>query len=141
MIQKENARKICYFIGWMITGILAAAAVFLQMHPVRLSSAAKCLLKRFGVGLYCPGCGGTRAFFALMMGHPMLSFYFHPVVPYIAVIFLWYMFSNTIDHMSKGHTAIGSRYHNYYLYGAFVIIIVNWILRNILLIVFHIPLG
>ena len=111
------------------------------MDAVRLSSAAKCLLRRFGVGLYCPGCGGTRAFFALMMGHPMLSFYFHPVVPYIAVIFLWYMFSNTIDHMSKGHTAIGSRYHNYYLYGAFVIIIVNWILRNILLIVFHIPLG
>lgn len=37
-------------------------------------------------GLYCPGCGGTRAVRALLSGHPVLSFLYHPVVPYMASV-------------------------------------------------------
>ena len=40
-------------------------------------------------GLYCPGCGGTRAVRALLSGHPVLSFLYHPVVPYMASVAVW----------------------------------------------------
>ena len=35
-------------------------------------------------GVYCPGCGGTRAAAALLQGKLLQSFYYHPLVPYIA---------------------------------------------------------
>lgn len=44
-----------------------------------------CLFQQM-TGLYCPGCGGTRAVRALLAGHPFLSFLYHPVVPYMAVV-------------------------------------------------------
>lgn len=35
-------------------------------------------------GLYCPGCGGTRAFYAFIHGHFIQSFCLNPAVDYMA---------------------------------------------------------
>ncbi|MGN0372670.1 MAG: DUF2752 domain-containing protein [Enterocloster sp.] len=40
-----------------------------------------CLFQLF-TGLYCPGCGGTRALRALLHGKLILSFQYHPLVLY-----------------------------------------------------------
>ena len=37
-------------------------------------------------GLYCPGCGGTRAARYLLHGQIMKSFWYHPLVLYMAVV-------------------------------------------------------
>lgn len=50
----------------------------------------KCIFHEF-TGLYCPGCGGTRAFFALLHGHPVLSFRYNPVVEYFLFFFIFYV--------------------------------------------------
>ena len=41
-------------------------------------------------GLYCPGCGGTRAFFSLLHGHPVLSFMYNPIVLYFVFVIIFY---------------------------------------------------
>lgn len=45
-------------------------------------------------GAYCPGCGGSRAAAALLCGKLLLSFFYHPLVPYLAFalpfLMLWY---------------------------------------------------
>ena len=37
-------------------------------------------------GLYCPGCGGTRAVRAMAAGNLRLSFQYHPLVLYTAAV-------------------------------------------------------
>jgi len=70
-------------------------------------------------GLYCPGCGGTRAVRALLSGHPVLSFLYHPVVPYMASVAVWAAVSWLDDRIA---------------YAAAGIVILNFIIKNGLLV-------
>ncbi len=88
-------------------------------------------------GLYCPGCGGTRALKALLEGKILLSFCYHPVVAYCAALYLWFMISHTIEYLSGHRWNIGMRYRNLYLYLTLVIIIINTAVKDIALTAFH----
>lgn len=70
----------------------------------------------------------------------MKSFLYHPVVPYAAAVYLWFMVSHTIEYLSKGRIPIGMRYTDKYLYVALGIILVQWIIKNVLKAVWGIEL-
>ena len=72
-------------------------------------------------GLYCPGCGGTRAVRAMAAGNLRLSFQYHPLVLYTAAVL-------TVELLSL------------FVYIAAGIIVVNWIGKNVLLVFFGIDL-
>lgn len=40
--------------------------------------------------IYCPGCGGTRALFAMLHGHFMESLYYNPAVVLGALLVIYY---------------------------------------------------
>ena len=63
-------------------------------------------------GYYCPGCGGTRAIHALLHGHIVRYFFYHPIVVSTAVFFGWFMLSQTIEKASRGRLAIGMHYRD-----------------------------
>lgn len=83
-----------------------------------------CIIRRF-YGIYCPGCGGTRAVRAFLQGQFVDSFLYHPIVLYVAVIFLYCLLFRKKPKVT-------------YLYIALGIVILNCIVRNVLLLVFHI---
>lgn len=130
-------------IGWcavLLCILLYHTAVAAGIHPEALAAMMPSCLMRTVLGLYCPGCGGTRAVILLLEGHPIRSFFYHPVVLYAAVLGGWYLISNTIAWLSRGRLARGSRYHHWYGIGAAVLVAFNWVIRNFLLLVFHITL-
>lgn len=131
-LSKRN-EKILY---WILLGILACGMVaFLVMKYTDYSiELPMCVLLRL-TGLYCPGCGGTRAFLLLLQGRFLASVYYHPVVFYGAVVAIWYLISHTIEYISKGRWAIGMRYRDIYLYAALVLILINWIVKNLFYII------
>ena len=52
-------------------------------------------------GLYCPGCGGTRAFRALLAGNLLLSIRYHPLVAYMAVVLAAELVSFAVSRAAK----------------------------------------
>ncbi len=89
-----------------------------------------CIFDRL-IGLYCPGCGGSRAFYSLLRGDLILSIQYHPLVIYAVLIYVVFMMSQLLSVLSRGRIK-GIRFRSRYLYVALIIIVVNCLVRNYL---------
>lgn len=92
-----------------------------------------CLFRTF-TGLYCPGCGGTRAVSALLHGHVLQSFYYHPLVPYAA--FTVPAFLVYILYHKKRNRSGSPMVWKTFLFLGLGILIVNFLVKNYLLLVY-----
>ncbi len=135
-IQQKKLENNLYIAGICIPLILLAGFMMIRMFPDFFSAFyVPCVFYKL-LGLYCPGCGGTRAVLSLFEGKFVLSFLYHPLVLYTAVVYLWYMISHTIEKLSHGKCKIAMRYRDIYLWLALVILIINFAVKNIVLTAF-----
>lgn len=119
----------CYYvclviciIGFSIYFVLELMGIpFSKVNPYPCSMLT-------AYGLYCPGCGGTRAMAALMRGDFVSSFLYHPAVPYTAVVLACYMISHTLNIFTKGKVK-AMLFRPIYGYLLIAIIIVQWIVK------------
>lgn len=88
-------------------------------------------------GYYCPGCGGTRAVKALVNGDILNSLRYHSVVLYIVVVGGLFMILNTISLIFKKDFS-GMRIKSFYLLLIPAIIFIQFIIKNMLLIIWGI---
>lgn len=140
--KEKKSYEICQ-ISWCVIALAILLGYAMCRKGIRLETVTQLLPPCFFyslTGLYCPGCGGTRAVLELLHGHVLLSLWYHPIVVYAAGLYSWYLLTNTIEWMSHGRLSIGIRYHRWYGIVAVILVIANCILRNIVLIVFHITL-
>lgn len=91
------------------------------------------------LGIYCPGCGGTRAVKALLQGRPLLSLWYHPLVPYTAVVGGGFMLTQGLARMGVRRVK-GWKFHNWYLYGAILLIGCNFLIKNMLRLIWGITM-
>ena len=91
------------------------------------------------VGIYCPGCGGTRAVIALLHGHFLLSVWYHPLVLYSVVIAGGFMITQSLNRFGFQWIR-GWRFHPWYLYGAVILIGCNFLIKNMLRLVWGITM-
>ncbi len=136
----EKEQNALFSIGWAVAVLFAAgyAAVSLLRIPME-KLVPPCMLRTI-TGLYCPGCGGTRAVIALLHGDILYSLYCHPAVPYGAAMFAWFLFSNTVQRISRDRIHIGMRYRHIYTAAAVALIAASMIFHNILKYAFGIEL-
>lgn len=93
MQTDETIDRYFYITGWICIAVFAALAAVIGVCGTQiLTKVPPCPLHAY-TGYYCPGCGGTRATFALLHGHLIRSFVLHPFVPYTAVLGGWFMLS------------------------------------------------
>ena len=76
---------------WIVVCIGAglAVAILWLTNPAALIYFPRCPLHEF-TGLYCPGCGSTRALYQLAHGHLLAAFRFNPLaVVALPVLAIW----------------------------------------------------
>lgn len=91
------------------------------------------------LGFYCPGCGGTRAVIALAHGQFLKSVWYHPLVPYGVVVGGGFMLTQGLHRLGvKG--VKGWKYHSWYLYAAIIILVGNFLIKNMLRLIWGITM-
>lgn len=138
--RKELTIETAFFVvGIILAAIAVVIAALFTVFSERLALVRfPCIFHEI-TGLYCPGCGGTRAVRALLKGHIITSFIYNPIVLYCAFMYIWFMGSQMLERLTKGRIK-GLKYRHIYLWLALLMVVVNCIMRNILLIWYGITL-
>lgn len=121
-----------YIAGKIFLAFAVLAVVVFAIWGDRLTHLpGKCLF--YGVtGLYCPGCGGTRSFDALIHGHLVRSFLQNPFVPYTFIVYIVFMINTVlVKHTKKlGFQGFPA---TILIYVGIGILLTQCIVRNVLL--------
>lgn len=124
------------FLPFLIAGLWLLGGHLLPRLPFPFRG---CLWDRF-LGIYCFGCGGTRAVYALLHGRFLKALWYHPLVPYGAVLYCLFMGSHLLSLLSGGRIR-GLKFRSWYLYAALVILVANCLLKNFLRLAWGITLD
>lgn len=131
--DKKNQKKLedeLFRIGLTALAAAVALAVLYQCVLRNFLPVIPCFFNTV-LGIYCPGCGGTRALSALLHGHFLKAIWYHPFIPYFAVIFSGFLLTQGFRRLGiKGIR--GWKFHYWYLWAGVAVLAVNWIVKNIL---------
>ena len=137
-IRISMFEKKLYKVGIFFTVVFAAFIVFINTTNIDILKLYRCSFHEI-TGLYCPGCGGTRATVMFFKGHIIKSFIFHPFVPYCMVLYIIYMIRGTIAVLSRKDTYY-MKFRMCYVYIAVAILLIQFVIKNYLLIVYGIDI-
>lgn len=105
--------------------------LLLEMLRMWRDGEVPCLFHEF-TGLYCPGCGGTRAVKSLLHGNLILSFLYHPLVIYCGLVAVWFAVNYLIYWRTKN-----PKYRLFldtnYIYVGVAVTAVNFFVKNFFL--------
>lgn len=131
-MYEDKLSRNCYYVCLGITAILGVAYLVLTALDISILEVNPypCVLYRL-LGLYCPGCGGTRAVNFLLHGQLLQSLLYHPAVIYTAILAICYMASHTLHILTKGKVR-AMLFRPAYLYIVAGIILTQWVVKNVL---------
>ena len=129
--------RIFYECGKIVFFILLVAVFAVAFGGLGwLSDFDGCVFKSV-TGLYCPGCGGTRACLSLLHFQFLKSICYHPAVLYFTLVYLVFMGKMfLLKHFHIGTEKEGRL--PVFIFIGIGIILVQWIVKLICQLVFHI---
>lgn len=127
-----------FYIGLLFLAFGAAVAIFVYGFLGRLLPEIPCPFD-YLLGIYCPGCGGTRAVTALAHGHLLQAVWYHPLVPYGFFTGGGFMLTQSLHRLGLKWIK-GWKYHSWYLYGAAIITVGNFLIKNMLRLIWGITM-
>ena len=138
LLREKDPDAVVYIIGICIFFITGITALIIKGIAVRynINILTECLFRHL-TGLYCRGCGGTRAFIYLLHGDIPESILYHPLVIYAVMLTLIFYVSQTLRFLTHGRVK-GMHLKYFYLYIALFLIVANFIIKKIILMTNHV---
>ncbi len=131
---KPVTDRAIFYIG-LVAALLLAIGWFIYRRYFESFTMGECAFKRV-TGFYCPGCGGTRAVDALLSGHFIKAFIYHPFVLYSIIMWILYEGSHLLEILHIPHIK-GMKFRTAYMWIGLGILLLNWVIKNVLLIVLN----
>lgn len=135
---KNDLETELFHLGLIFAAVGAGIGLLYRLLLQGRMPQLPCLMSTV-MGLYCPGCGGTRAVTALLRGQIFLAAWYHPLIPYSAVIMGGFMVTQGLHRLGLKRIK-GWKFHNWYLYVAIVILVVNFVIKNMLRLIWGITM-
>lgn len=108
--------------------ILYILYIFIGQPPI-----FNCIIHE-NFGIFCPGCGCTRALISLFQGNIIKSLYYNPTILYSFIILSIYIFSNTVSKIfKKENSRFVLKYNPIYLYIGIFLLFGTCIIKNVLI--------
>ncbi len=129
--------EYCIWIAGILCGLFGLFLFLLDaLTPFSIEMLRyRCWIHEIS-GLYCPGCGGTRAFFYLFQGQFFKSLLFHPLVAYMGVLYLVFMVRGFLAVFTNGKYPF-MKYRIGYIYIGIAVTLLQFLAKNISLLLFH----
>lgn len=145
-MEAKKIPKMDYRILWkdfmIVNAALGGSALFvvavMLLQRYQLIPSIPCFVYEI-FNVYCPGCGGTRALFALFHGEVLHSLIYNPAILLGAALILYYE-AGVMITLIRRNGKIYFYQKGGLLYAYLVIVIVFALIRNWLLIKFQIDL-
>lgn len=134
--RQESPKKLntledeLFRIGLAALAAAIALAVLYQCILRNFLPAVPCFFSAV-LGIYCPGCGGTRALSALLHGHFLSALWYHPFIPYFVFIYFGFLLTQGLHRLGVKRIR-GWKFHYWYLWAGIGILTVNFCFKNIL---------
>lgn len=130
--MQKNKRDWTYICVFVATLFIVFSVIFYITYINKIIRIPECIIyKTFGI--YCPGCGGTRAVYSLYAGNVLESIYYNPLVLYLVVIDFWYLITEGIAKILKKENKFFAKNIKIYLFLALIILVLNWVIKLLML--------
>lgn len=131
---KKDRISVKWIASIMIFAVMLISVMVIKMHRIDLVDIipSYCILYQ-KYGFYCTGCGGTRACMALLRGHLIESLRYHPVILYTAGLVIYYFVMNVLNYVRQLNRKIVKPIHFYIM---IAVILIQWIIKNMALLLF-----
>lgn len=132
LLDYKVLKRDFIFVNILVGIAVLLTFLFMLLQRVEVIPSMPCIIHDV-MHIYCPGCGGTRAMFALLQGRVLESLYYNPAIMLGVALTLHYELGVIITLIKKN----GKRYYctNWIpLIVCGIILVAFTVVRNVLLI-------
>lgn len=125
--EQEQADQIFFYIALVFIFLSACLYLASRIFDLALLHISCPIYSK--TGIFCPACGGTRAFFYLVKGQVLNSILSNPFVLYLAVTGGLFFFSQLLRRITRGRIH-GMHFYLLYVYIGISLLLLNCIYKN-----------
>ena len=120
-------RLLFVLLSWLAVG---GIALVLLLRPEGSGFGLPCVVHRL-TGLFCPGCGSSRALGSLLRLELYQAFRWNPLVVMLLPFALFYLVWGSVSWVRVGHNTLDDRIPSKLLWAILAVTLIFFVLRNL----------